>query len=241
MRAPFDDPSPPRRAKARPWWLPACLLLWVNCPSLQAGDDSGVRLVHALGRGQGGLQVELDGLPWNHAAAMQPGEVSALRRLPAGDHQLRIARHGLEPLRFRVRLEAGKSVSLVCHAVLETRENRAAWAIRVLKLDDLEADVGRVVRFLHLGAAAREWIEFRQAGQSWKAMLLERGLPVQLELIQPRGYLPLRSRGRPLHSLPVCSNGVHVVILHDDAEAGLSSLSYRERPLIAPDRPPPLP
>lgn len=235
MLAPFESPLLRRQRGLCRVALAGSLLLGCCVPLWGAAASSGVRVVHAVGQGQGGLQIELDGLPWRAAAQMQPGEVSSLRRLEPGPHRFQIARRGLDALRCQVRLEAGKSVTLVCYAAQVDRGDRIAWVIRVRMLNDLNPGERRVVRFVYVGSSPRQWIECRQWGQPWNALILNRLRPELVEIIQPRGYLPLRSRGRPLPALPVSDEAAHVVILYEDAKGLITSLSYRERPLIAVD------
>lgn len=205
------------------------LLLVGLCPTLTAEPVAGMRMVHAVGRGTGPLQVEINGRPWSREP-FAPGGVSSLRRVQAGRHHLRIARQGLEPLSLGVTLRAGESLSLVCHAH-QTAES-SPWSIAVHPLRDLPASQARSLRILHLGQTPSRRMEIRQAGKAWSSIFLVRREPQQLEILQPRGYLPMRVGEGLLSALPVGHGGGHVVILYDGPKGEPRSLSYRERPLI---------
>ncbi|MDX1680288.1 MAG: hypothetical protein R3242_06120 [Akkermansiaceae bacterium] len=207
------------------------LMLWIS--SMASGLDkvpwAGLRVANATAtQGEGSaLRITLDGKPWQ-VEGMASGEVSALRRLPSGQHRLDFALDGIEGHRVVLDLKEEAMVTLVPY--LRWSEPERRWSIRVIRLDAGTWRDERSLCVLHLGRAEPQRLEMKQGAGSWQALSLRRLKVQELPLAQKRGYLPLRAGRQRLASMPVFERGRHVLVLYESTDGKLATLAYRDRP-----------
>ncbi len=203
-----------------------------------AHEWAGLRVANAVGEGT--LQVESKGRTWQ-VGGLKSGEVSALRRLKPGSHRLTFSVDGMLKREIRLSLKPSQCITLVAHMVVAPRVGMEPprVQINVLKLESAPMVVGRVATVVDLGVQARRFLEIRQVGASWSPITLRRLEPQRFYIQQHRGYLPLRHGQQRLASMPVFEQGHHVLVLYENGQGQLSSISFLDRPWPTSDVPMP--
>ena len=201
-----------------------CLLM--ASAQAQQSEWAGLRIANALLAGPASLRVNLNGVEWSKHG-MKAGEVSALRRLRPGRHQLQFSCAGLEKHEVRLTLKAGEQITLVPHGCPLPGSPRTG--IEVIKLSGWDAGSGRALTVLDLGSQSRRLIGIKQGGKTWTSISLRRKEVQRFEIIQHRGYLPIRLGDRSLGSVPVFGQGNQVLVLYDGLDGQTDFLIYRDR------------
>ncbi len=215
------------RDRFKPWkWLPLC---WACTVVMAAPEQGCLRIVNAVGHGEGPLKVVVDGRPLE-VNGYAPGDVTGRILLPAGTHQLRFERAGVWVGNARVALAAGQSWIVIPYVegVPEWRGSGPKCRIKVFRMASEDVGDRRCVTLLSLVGGEPLPLRVRDLDQGWVVRPLSGFEPRQIEIIQLRGYLPVMLGRRRMASIPLGSAGNHIVVFYDSGDGKVASLGFKD-------------
>lgn len=195
-----------------------------------------VRFVHAVAPGTGGLIVRVDGENLN-PDGYSLGDVTGGVALKPGTHEVNIRREGTKEGTTRVNVAVNETTILIPFAerVPASDTEPAHWAIRVLRLKQLEAESERSATFVSVSGMPEMKVEMRDPEGNWSPVYVKRLAISQAPIKYPRGYVPIRLGEMKLESIPVADIGNYVVLLYDDAEGQTKALNFRDYKFLSAD------
>ena len=208
------------------------IAVWCVCLSAVAGaspDVGFVRLVHALGAGQGRLQFLIDGevvFPDGYALGQRTGGIG----LDARAHEIEVRRDGVEAGRTRIAIEAGETMTMVAFAEAVPPGRRAGggpeWRARILRLRQRGAERGYRVSVISVAKDEEVDLQVVTGEQRAEGCMVKRLRVAMIELGKARREVELRHADGPLARLSLDDPGNYVVVIYDDAGGNLRALSY---------------
>lgn len=214
----------------KPW--KGLLLCWA-CGVVMATPEQGcLRIVNAVGHGEGPLMVALDGRPLD-VDGYAPGDVTGRIVLPTGTHQLRFERAGVWSVNVRVALQAGQSWMVIPYVevIPEWRGSGSKYRLKVFHMASEDVGDRRCVTLLSLMGGEPLPLRVRDLDQGWILQPLSGFEPRQIEIMQLRGYLPMLLGRRRMASIPLGSAGNHIVVLYDSGDGKVASLGFKDHQL----------
>ena len=203
----------------------------------QAAERAGfVRLVNAVAQGSDKLQLLIDGEVMN-PDGYQLGDVTGGIGLKPGAHQITLKRPGVNEGSTRLTVAADSTVTLIPFAewVAATDGTSAHWAMRILRLKQMEPETKRSATFVSVSQAPEHEVEISAPNGNWNKVFVKRLAITRTPIHYPEGYVPLRGKFGALPSIPIGSPGNYVVVLYDDAEGKLQALSLQDYKYLSTD------
>jgi len=188
-----------------------------------------VRLVDAVAQGNDKLLLFIDGESMNPEGYVL-SDVTGGIGLKPGPHNIALKRPGVSEGVTHLNIEADHTITLIPFAVrvAATDEKPAHWAIRILRLRQLEPVTKRSATFVSVSQTPTLDVEIRAPNGKWTAVTVKRLATSQSPILYPEGYVPLRCHSRKLPSIPVGEPGNYVIVLYDDAVGNLQSLNLQD-------------
>jgi hypothetical protein len=87
---------------------------------------------------------------------------------------------------------------------------------------------GKVATFISVSRTPQLRVDLRGPDGKWKAVEVPSLGTSEVPILLGRGYVALRYGGRPLDAIPVAEPGNYVVVLFDDSQGRLRSVSFRD-------------
>lgn len=214
-------------------WLRVIVLLVLTSYSFAAAAPieavGYLRFVNAIAVGSGNVSVRVDG------EAIYPkgyrfGAVTGGVGLAAGIHKLEVRREGVRPVRLDVTVVENLTLTLVAHAEeIPARDGKPVLhQARLMTLTPRDVMKGKVATFVSVSRAPQQRVEIRGTDAKWQPVEVPRLATVESPILLARGYVALRSGGKPLDAIPVAESGNYVVVLFDDSRGRLRSVSFRD-------------
>jgi len=217
-------------------WLLGCFLTYSSDPAAAADKPGFVRLVDVLAQGQDKLLVFIDGESINPDGYIL-GDVTGGIGLKPGTHEIAFKRPGVSDGVTHLNLAAEHTITLIPFAerVAATDDKPAHWAMRILRLRQLEPVTKRSATFVSVSQTPELEVEISAPNGKWTAVTVKRLTTSQSPILYPEGYVPLRCRSRPLPPIPVGEPGNYVVLLYDDANGALQALNLQDYKYLSAD------
>lgn len=195
-----------------------------------------VRFVHAVAPGTGGLTVKVDGTNLN-PDGYSLGDVTGGVPLKPGSHEVTIRREGTKEGTTRVNVAVNETTILIPFAerVPASDTEPAHWAIRVLRLKQLEPESERSATFVSVSGTPEIKVDMRDPEGNWSPVYVKRLAIAQAPIKYPRGYVPIKFGDIKLESIPVGEIGNYVVLLYDDEEGKTKALNFRDYKFLSAD------
>lgn len=217
-----------------------CACLWLAAFPAGAQEESPrygfIRLANAVAVGQGNLMWKINGENMNENG-YKLGAVTGGVALKPGYHEVSFSREGTEPGTTRVNVQLDDTTILVPFAekVPATDSKPAHWAIRVLRLKQRQPDSGQHATFVSVAQTPEVRVEIRDPRGKWTPVFVKRLAVSMTPIDYRRGYVPLRTKDAKLESIPIGGPGNYVVLLYDDADGTLKSLTFRDFKYLSAD------
>lgn len=195
-----------------------------------AGEPLGyLRLVNTIAAGAGNVSVRVDGGEV-YPKGYRFGAVTGGIGLTPGVHQVEVRREGVLTGSAEVTVVSKLTLTLVAHAeeIPAAGGKPLRHQARLLELVPREVGKGKVATFVSVSQTPRVPMWVRKEDGGWDAVEVTRLKPVETTIQVARGYVALRSGGRPLDAIPVADPGNYVVVLFDDDKGRLRSVSFRD-------------
>ncbi len=215
-----------------------CLLL--VAPGSNAQEEPSkfgfIRLANAVAPGVGNLRWKINGESMSEKG-YKLGEVTGGVALKPGSHSVTFSREGTEEGTTKVSVQLDDTTILIPFAerVPATDSKPAYWAIRVLRLKQREPDSGQHATFVSVSQNPEVRVEVSDTRGRWTPVSVKRLAVASTPLDYERGYVPIRTKTGDLESIPIGGPGNYVVLLYDDPEGGLKSLTFRDFKYLSAD------
>ena len=202
-------------------------------PSKKAGF---VRIVNAVAQGQDTLQLFIDGENMN-PDGYSIGDVTGGIGLKPGSHEIVFKRTGLTDGTTRITLAADTTITMIPFAELvpASDDQKAHWAIRILRLKQMEPETARTATFTSVSQTPQHEVEIRDPKGNWTKVFVKRLTIARTPILYPEGYVPLRIKDIKLPPIPVGEPGNYVVVLYDDAEGKTKALNLQDYKFLSAD------
>lgn len=216
--------------------LPSGPLMAQEKKKTSAPKSGFLRIVHAVAPGEGGMFVKVDGEDV-HPEGYSLGDVTGGVVTKPGVREVTISREGVKEGKTQVKVEVNETTILIPFAerVPASDVEPAHWAIRVLRLKQLDPESERSATFVSVSGKPEIKVEIRDPGGKWSPIYVKRLSVAQAPIKYPRGYVPLRAEGMKLSSIPVADIGNYVVLLYDDAEGVTKARNFRDHKFLSAD------
>ncbi len=157
--------------------------------------------------------------------------------LPAGSHTVVFKREGVKEGSTKVTVEKDQTVTLVPFAekVPATDQEKAHYAIRILRLKQKEIPEGRSASFISVSGLPEVRAEIRDLQGNWEKLSVKRLTISEAKIHYPQGYNPIRVNGKDMEPIPIIDAGNYVVILYDDVDGNLQCLNFRDFKYLSAD------
>jgi len=214
-------------------WLGCCVLTSLAARADKLGF---VRLVDAVAPGQDKLQLLIDGEAMN-PDGYKLGDVTGGIGLKPGAHEITIRRPGVSEGITRLNLIADNTVTLIPFAeqVPATDASPAHWAMRILRLRQMEPVTKRTATFVSVSQAPEHAVEIAAPNGNWTTVYVKRLAIARAPILYPEGYVPLRGKSGKLPSIPVGEPGNYVVVLFDDAAGNMRAINLQDYKYLSAD------
>lgn len=188
-----------------------------------------IRLIHAVSVGEGKLTLSLNGADV-YPTGYNLGDATGGIGVDTGRCEVVVSRDGVETGKTTVDIAAGETTTVIPFAekVPATDDKPMHWEIRILRLKQTKPEKGRNAIFVSVSAQPEIRVEMRDPDGEWHARMIERFDTETLSIRYPEGYVPLRVGERPLQPIPVMDEGTYVVVLFDNPDEELTSVSFRD-------------
>ncbi len=214
-------------------------LMIVAClaPSLNAQEESResskkygfIRLANAVAPGTGPLILEIEGDVANPDGYV-PGDITGGISVLPGNRRVTIRREGTKQGSTTVNVAVNDTTILIPFAerVPASDEEPAHWAIRILRLKQLDPENERSATFVSVSQTPELRVEMSVPGGKWHTVFVKRLAIARAPILYSRGYVPVRCGERKLESIPVGEPGNYVVLLYDDEEGNIHSINFQD-------------
>ena len=195
-----------------------------------------VRLVNAVAQGKDTLQLLIDGDVMN-ADGYKLGDVTGGIGLKPGSHEVTFKRTDLKDGVTRVNVVADSTTTLIPFAELvpATDDKPAQWAIRILRLKQMEPETKRTATFVSVSQTPEHEVEISDPKGNWTKVFVKRLTIKRTPILYPEGYVPLRTKTGRLPAIPVGEPGNYVVVLYDDATGKTQALNLQDYKFLSAD------
>jgi hypothetical protein len=137
----------------------------------------------------------------------------------------------------KVNVEKNQTVTLIPFAerVPATDQEPAHFAIRILRLKQKETQGARSASFVSVSGMPELLAELRAPSGDWAKVPVKRLAIGETPILYPEGYAPVRVNGKEMEPIPVGDPGNYVVVLYDDAEGNIKTVSFRDFKFLSAD------
>lgn len=209
----------------------ACLVLADTYLAVaDTADQVGyLRLVNAIAEGSGNVSVLVDGdviYPKGYRFGAVTGGIGLL----PGVHKVMVLRKGVRKAILNVTVIKNLTISLVAHAeeIPAKDGTPALYQARLMALTPRDVPKGKVATFVSVSRTPLLPVDLRGPDGKWKSVEVPHLGSIETPILSGRGYVALRSGGRPLDAIPVAEPGNYVVVLLDGPKGALHSVSFRD-------------
>lgn len=226
------------RTISNPWLrLPAVILnlLFLLAAPLVAQDDAPpkvgfIRLVNAVAPGTGKVHLEIDGedmFPKGYKLGQRTGGIGR----PAGSKKITVSREGTTEGTTTVTLGVGESISLVAFAekMPPKDDEPEYWQIRILRLKQRDVEEGYRLTVISVCQEPEVLFSTLREGEKNKVPYgVKRLMTTTIDLGKQAGDIGVYKRrtNEPLSFFRPDSPGNYVVVLYNDADGSLKSISF---------------
>lgn len=195
-----------------------------------------IRIVNGVAPGAGNVKVEING-----TNVYQPGytfgAVTGGIGLPPGSHSVTFTREGVKTGTSKVTVSKDQTVTLIPFAerVPASDDEPAHFVVRVLRLKQKEIQSGRSASFVSVSGKPEILAELRDPAGKWQKIPVKRLMIGEAVIHYPEGYAPVRVDGKMMEPIPIGDPGNYVVVLYDDAQGTLQTVSFRDFKFLSAD------
>lgn len=197
----------------------------------QTGKPSAgfLRVVHLVAPGEGTLRVKLDGealFPRGYELGQRTGGIG----LPPGAHLLELSKNGVEPVKEKLDLPPGETITVLAYAekLPPKREGEPPrWAIKLRKLPVATSDEG--YRLSLISFCDREEVlvrTFIETKRKTETTPLKRFQTSEIDLGRGRGGVEIRLENQALAAVSLDEPGRYLVVLYEDAKGEVRAFSF---------------
>ncbi len=188
-----------------------------------------LRFVNGIAAGSGNVRVRVDGQEI-YPKGYSFGAVTGGFGLPPGVHKLEVRRDGVKDESSDVTVVKNLTQTLVAHAeqIPAADGKPAFYQARLMSLTPRDVAKGKVATFVSVSGKPLRRVDVRGLDGKWQPVEVPRLGNLEFPITLGRGYVALKSGGRPLDAIPVAEPGNYVVVLFDDAKGRLHSVSFRD-------------
>ncbi len=215
-------------------------LVWCGSGSraeeMPVGGGGFIRIVNGVSHGSGNVSVRVDDREI-YAPGYKAGAVTGGIGLSPGGHRVTFSRDGVATGRTRITVETGMTLTLICYSEVATQADGEVDRpkVKILRLKAKESEKGKIATFVSVSRLPELRVDLQGSDKKRQEIRVKRLATSELPVEQVRGYVALRSGGRPLEAIPVAEDGNYVVVLFDDANGSLRSVSFRDWGMLAGD------
>jgi hypothetical protein len=215
--------------------------LAVHPPTLWAQDKETpatgfIRIANAVAPGEGNLKVEVNGSNI-YEPGYKFGAVTGGIGMPPGSHSVTISRDGVKMGSSKVTVLKDQTTTLIPFAerVPATDDEPAHFIIRILRLKQKEIQSGRSASFVSVSGQPEILAELREPAGKWQKVPVKRLMIGEAVIHYPEGYAPVRVNGKMMEPIPIGDPGNYVVVLYDDTEGNIQTVSFRDFKFLSAD------
>ena len=188
-----------------------------------------VRMVHLVAPGEGTLRMKIDGeelFPRGYELGQRTGGIGLL----PGGHALELSKSGVEPVKEKLDLPPGETITVLAYAVKlpPKREGEPPrWAIRLRKLS--AALPGEGYRLSLISFCDREEVlvrTFIETKHKTETTPLKRFQTSEIDLGRSRGGVEIRLENEALAAVSLDEPGRYLVVLYGDAKGKVRAFSF---------------
>jgi hypothetical protein len=188
-----------------------------------------IRFVHAIAPGEGTATVLIDGeniFPKGYAMGQRTGGIG----IKAGSHTVAVRKNGVKEGSTKFDLKNGETLSLIAFAQkIPPKEegDPVEWEIKILRLKQSDAGKGYNISFISVCDKEDVRVETLSEGQTKpKIESVKRLTTTTLKLGAVRGEAQVSVDGEVVTMVSPDDPGNYVVVLYQDAEGKIKSLSF---------------
>lgn len=221
-----------------------CLIVWASPLSTGSAQEEPaadpnlgfIRLVNAVAHGEGPLTLHINGENM-HPKGYRLGGVTGGMGFPPGMQRVTIKRDGVEEGSTNVRVEKGMTTTLIPYAekIPASDEKPAYWAIRILRLRQMEPESARSATFVSVASMPEIKVELGVDEKQWASGFVKRLGVTQLPVKESGGYARLRVNNNELNAIAVPNTGNYVVIIYEDLDQKIQTLNFRDIKFLSAD------
>lgn len=154
-----------------------------------------------------------------------------------GSHTVVFKRDGVKEGNTKVTVEKDQTVTLVPFAeqVPATDQEKAHFAIRILRLKQKEIPEGRKASFISVSGQPEVNAEIRDLKGNWEKVVVKRLAISEAKIHYPQGYNPIRVNGKEMEPIPIIDEGNYVVVIYDDPDGKIKCLNFRDFKYLSAD------
>lgn len=195
-----------------------------------------IRIANAIAPGEGNVKVEVDGNNV-YPPGYKFGAVTGGIGLSPGSHTVTITREGVRLGTSKVTVLKDQTTTLIPFAerVPATDDEPAHFIVRILRLKQKEIQSGRSASFVSVSGQPEILAELRDPVGNWQKIPVKRLMIGEAVIHYPEGYAPVRVKGKMMEPIPIGDPGNYVVVLYDDAEGNIQTLSFRDFKFLSAD------
>ena len=211
-------------------------VIFVSAQFLNAQDEKEespptgfVRIANTIAPGSGNVKVLIDGKDV-YSPGYKFGAVTGGIGLSPGGHTVTFRRDGVTEGSTKVVVQKDQTTTLIPFAerVPATDNEPARFEIRILRLKQKETQDGLSASFVSVSGKAEILAELRDPAGNWEKIHVKRLMIGEGSIKFSRGYVPIRVNQKDMEPIPISDAGNYVVVLYDDPEGNLKSVSFRD-------------
>lgn len=195
-----------------------------------------IRIANAVAPGEGNVKVEVNGNNV-YEPGYKFGAVTGGIGLPPGSHSVTITREGVKMGSSKVTVSKDQTVTLIPFAerVPATDQEPAHFVVRILRLKQKDIQSGRSASFVSVSGQPEILAELRDPAGNWQKVQVKRLMIGEAVIHYPEGYAPVRVNGKLMEPIPIGDTGNYVVVLYDDPEGNIQTVSFRDFKFLSAD------
>ncbi len=197
-----------------------------------------LRIVNAVSPGVGKVAFAINGRDV-YADGYALGQTTGEYGVKTGDLVITVRKTGVETGRTNIQLNAGETITLIAFAEQVPRKELSdppKWAVRLLRMKQQDESKGFALSLVSVCKAEETAIDLLaiDSGSVEKAFAKRLAI-VKADLDRKRGEVLVKMADRILTSVSPDSPGNYVVILYEDQEGRIETVSYYDPKLLTAD------
>lgn len=185
-----------------------------------------VRVLHAVSKGTGNLEVSIDGRPIRDGG-YRLGDVTGGVPVPPGRCEISFHREGVMDGKTRITVVANETTTLIPFAEA-TKDEPPKWEIKILRLKQHDSETERTATFVSVADAPSVRVELMQLKNHWEPIDVPRLGFARTKIERVKGYQAVRGKAGMLAEFPIGQTGNHVVVLHSDDKGRLHAVCFKD-------------